>query len=88
MDIRLGNSKRPIYILGAWEFFYSLDDAVLEQFINNQRILGGLGHRITPRFKYEIQYIFQRSRKFVEDGLKTTEHLARLRIFLQINSKK
>jgi hypothetical protein len=84
--IDLGNKNRPIYFLGAWELFYSMNDAAVEQFINNQRILGGLGHRLSPAFNYEIQYIFQKSRRLSEEGLKTSEHLLRLRLFLLLRT--
>ncbi len=81
-DIHLGKNNSPIYFLAAWEVFSAINDAAIEQFINNQRLLGGIGHRISPRFKYEIQYIFQNSRRFTDEGLKTSEHLLRLRLFL------
>jgi hypothetical protein len=47
----------------------------------------GLGHRITSSFKYEIQYIYQNSRQYEDDGLKSLEHLLRLRLFLVLRSK-
>lgn len=83
-DIHLGNKNKPIYFLAAWELFYSINKAVVERFVNDERILGGFGHRLSPSFKYEIQYIFQKSRKFSIDDLKTSEHLLRLRLFLLI----
>lgn len=81
-DIRIGNKNRPIYFLAAWELFYSINEAAVESLINNQRILVGFGHRLSPSFRYEIQYIFQKSRRYSEDGFKTSEHLLRLRLFL------
>ena len=87
LDIHLANKNMPIYFLGAFEAFYSFNDPAIEQSVNNQRILGGLGQRLSPRLKYEIQYIFQRSRQFSDEGLKTTEHAFRLRIFFISQSR-
>lgn len=87
-DIHFGDGNRPIYFLTGWELFYALNETAIEQFINNQRILGGFGHRISPRFKYEIQYIFQKSRKYIDEGLQTSEHLLRFRFYWQPNSPK
>ena len=83
-DIHLGNKNRPIYFLAGWELFYAFNEAAVEQFINNQRILGGIGQRLSPSFRYEVQYIFQKSRRYSDEGLKTSEHLLRLRFFLTL----
>jgi Protein of unknown function (DUF2490) len=82
MDIHFGNKNQPLYFLVAWEFFYDLNDVAIDRFINNQRTVGGFGHRLNSRFRYEVLYIYQRSRQFDIDGLKTTEHILRLRLFL------
>lgn len=82
IDISVGNKNRSIYFLASWELFYSINTSAVERFVNNERILGGFGHRLSPLFRYEIQYIFQKSRKFSEDGLKTSQHVLRLRLFL------
>ena len=87
IDIQLGHKNRPIYILAAWELFYPLNESAIESFVNNQRLLGGIGQRLSPRFKYEIIYIFQKSRLLSDEGLKTTEHLLRLKIFLLSKTK-
>jgi Protein of unknown function (DUF2490) len=88
LDIRLGNKNQPIYFLVAWELFYALNEEAVELFINNQRIIGGVGQRLSPNFRYEIQYIFQQSRRFSDEGLRTTEHLLRLRLFLMLRTKE
>ena len=82
IDIHLGDKNKPIYFVASWEWFYDFNNAAIEQFVNNQRFLGGLGQRLTPRFKYEIQYIFQNSNRFSDEGVKTTEHILRVRLFL------
>jgi hypothetical protein len=86
-DIHLGNNNKPIFFFAAWELFYALNEEAVEQFINNQRILGGFDHRLSPAFRYEIQYIFQKSRRFSDEGLKTSEHLLRLRFFLTLRTQ-
>lgn len=85
IDVHLSNKNRPIYFLGGWEVFYPFNKETVESFINNQRIIGGIGHRISPNFKYEFHYILQKSRQFNEDGQKITEHIIRLKIFLLSN---
>jgi len=83
-DIVLFNSDKPIYFQVAWELFSKPDSTTIEPFINQNRTLIGFGHRLSPDFKYQLQYIYQNSRKLNEDGVKTTEHIIRLKInFLQ-----
>jgi hypothetical protein len=86
LDIHLGKNNKPIFFTVGWELFYALNDAAVEQFINNQRLLGGLGQRLSPNFRYEVQYIFQKSRKYSDEGLKTSEHLLRLRFFFTLRT--
>ncbi len=69
-----------MYSIGAVEYF-QLHNANHESFINNLRLVGIIGHRLSLNFRYEIHYIFQKSRKYVEKGLRTSEHIIRLRIF-------
>lgn len=83
VDFQVGNNENSsIYFLASWELFYPINKAAVERFVNNQRILGGFGHRFNHSFKYEIHYIFQKSRRFSEEGLRTSEHILRLRLFL------
>jgi hypothetical protein len=86
LDIHLGKSNKPIFFTAAWELFYALNESAVEQFINNQRLLGGMGQRLSPNFRYEVQYIFQKSRRYSDEGLKTSEHLLRLRFFLTLRT--
>lgn len=81
-DIHFGDENRPIYFMAGWEFFYALNENAIEQIINGQRVSVGFGHRLSPRYRYQFQYIFQRSREFIEEGLQTTEHILRLRFYL------
>jgi len=85
-DIHLGKNNKPIFFTAGWELFYALNEAAVEQFINNQRLLLGLGQRLSPNFRYEVQYIFQNSRRYSDEGLKTSEHLLRLRFFLTLRT--
>jgi hypothetical protein len=86
LDIHLGKNNKPIFFTAAWELFYALNETAVEQFINNQRLLGGMGQRLGPNFRYEVQYIFQKSRRYYDEGLKTSEHLLRLRFFLTLRT--
>ena len=86
LDIHLGKNNKPIFFTAGWELFYALNEAAVEQFINNQRLLGGIGQRLSPNFRYEVQYIFQKSRRYSDEGIKTSEHLLRLRFFLTLRT--
>ena len=81
-DIHFGDRNQPIYLIAGWEVFYALNENALEQIINSQRFSLGFGQRLSPRSRYQFQYILQRSREFVGEGNRTIEHLLRFRIFL------
>ncbi len=77
-DVTVLNQK--IYFKVAAEFFQK-NNSSDEVFINTSRYIATVGHRFKGKFWYELHYISQRSRKLEEDGLKTSEHILRLRLF-------
>ncbi len=85
-DYKLFNIKGPFYGLANIEFFLPLGNQSTERYINNTRIVAGIGQRASQKFRYELHYIFQNSRKFIDDSLKTSEHILRLRLFLNLNT--
>jgi len=80
-DFHLFQIIRGIYLRASFEYFLPLNQSAVERFINQTRIVGGYGHRISEKFRYELQYIWGRSRAFKEDGLKTSENIIRLRCY-------
>jgi hypothetical protein len=77
-DINIFNQK--FYFKTAAEFFQK-NNSGKEAFVNRNRLILAIGHRFKGKWWYEIHYISQRSRKFEEDGLKTSEHILRMRLF-------
>jgi hypothetical protein len=67
------------YVLADWEFFVPLDDPE-ERFANRQRIRTGLGYRRSFNWRYELLYIWTRSRNTIEEGFSTTENIIDLRV--------
>jgi len=87
-DIRLFGSKRPIYFQAIYEGFKTLaDENAYEIFINQVRIHGAFGHRISNSFRYELHYIVQKSRLFSDDGLNATQNNYRIRIFHRLQKE-
>lgn len=86
-DFNILNQK--FYFQVAAEYFLTGNKHV-EPFINNNRFLIVAGHRISQKMRYELHFIFQRSRVFQSDRLKTSEHIVRLRFFRvsDFNNKK
>ena len=88
-DFRLGQGKKPFYFQVIFETFKTVgDDSSTEVFVNQTRTHAAFGHRISPRFRYELHYIWQKSRLLSDDGLKTSQNIFRLRTFHTIPLKK
>lgn len=87
-DIRFGEGKRPIYFQAILEGFQTFgDEEAVEFFVNSTRIHAAFGHRISDAFRYELHYIWQKSRLGDEDGLRTTENIFRIRVFHRLEKK-
>ena len=85
IDFKLFSKKRSFYLFSGFEVFVPFGTSAVELFVNKNRTFLGLGHRLTPNFHYEIQYIWQHSREFDDEGFKTTENIFRLRFFYRLN---
>ena len=84
-DFKGFNEKRSFYFQGMWEGFKTIgQESAYEIFINQVRIHAAFGHKISKTFRYEIHYIWQRSREFSDDGLEKTQGILRLRTFHRI----
>ena len=99
-DISLFGPKRPIYFQIIYEGFTTVEETAVEIFVNQARLHFALGHRISEAFRYELHYIRQGSRLFVEDGLGISQNIlqitfvpsvskeVKLRRFVQIDFTK
>jgi hypothetical protein len=67
------------YLMADWEAFIPLDDPD-ERFANRQRIRAGLGYRRSFNWRYELLYIWTRSRATIDDGFSTTENIVNIRV--------
>jgi hypothetical protein len=80
-NFKIFGSRKTYYLKGMWEAFIPLGESAAELFVNNQRWYTALGYQPSDRFRYELFYIWQKSREFVDDGFKTSENIFRFRIF-------
>jgi len=67
------------YVLADWEWFIPLGDPQ-ERFANKQRIRAGLGYRRDFRWRFEVLYMWTRSRNTIEDGFTTNDHIIDIRV--------
>lgn len=89
MDIKTFREDRFIYLQGFWEGFQTLDqEEAPEFFVNRARVHAVFGHKLSRKFRYEIQYIWQRSRQFEGDDLQSTQNVIRLRVYHRMGSAK
>jgi hypothetical protein len=66
-------------LLADWEWFVPIDDPE-ERFANRQRIRAGLGYRRRFNWRYELLYIWTRSRDAIDEGFSTNENIIDLRV--------
>jgi len=67
------------YLLADWEWFVPLNEPE-ERFANRQRIRTGLGYRRTAAWRYEVLYMWTRSRDTIEDGFATSDNIIDVRV--------
>jgi hypothetical protein len=67
------------YVLADWEWFVPLDDPE-ERFANRQRIRAGLGYRRNFNWRFELLYIWTRSRDTIDEGFSTNENIFDIRV--------
>lgn len=67
------------YWLADWEWFVPLSDAE-ERFASRQRIRAGVGWRRSFNWRYELLYIWTRSRDTIEEGFSTNENIIDIRV--------
>jgi hypothetical protein len=67
------------YLMADWEWFVPLGDPA-ERFANRQRIRAGYGYRPNARWRYEVMYIWTRSRDTTDQNFKTADNILDLRL--------
>ena len=67
------------YFLADWEWFVPLGEPA-ERFANKQRIRTGLGFRRSFSWRFEILYVWTRSRDTVQEGFKTNDNSINIRL--------
>jgi hypothetical protein len=67
------------YVLADWEWFVPLDDPE-ERFASRQRIRTGIGYRRSWNWRYEVLYIWTRSRNTVDEEFSTNENIIDIRV--------
>lgn len=87
-DFKLFGIKSPFYCIASIDLFFPLGESATELFVNNYRLIAGLGNRISEKLKIELHYFWQRSKAFTDEGFQTSENVLRLRFFLHLNEQK
>jgi hypothetical protein len=67
------------YLLADWEWFIPLEDQE-ERFANKQRIRAGIGYRRSFHWRFEVLYLWTRSRNTIEDGFTTSDNIIDIRV--------
>jgi len=67
------------YVLADWEWFIPVDDPE-ERFASRQRIRTGIGYRRSLNWRYELLYIWTRSRNTIDEEFSTNENIIDIRV--------
>jgi hypothetical protein len=67
------------YLLADWEWFVPLDDPE-ERFASRQRIRTGIGYRRSLNWRYEVLFIWTRSRNTIDEEFSTDENIIDVRV--------
>jgi Protein of unknown function (DUF2490) len=67
------------YVLADWEYFMPLSEPE-ERFASKQRIRAGFGYRRNLAWRFEVLYMWTRSRDTIQEGFKTDDNIIDIRI--------
>jgi hypothetical protein len=81
-DFRIFGKQKRLYAKAGIDLFVPLGRASPELFVNNFRLIAGLGYRFSEMYKMQLEYFRQRSRALSEDGFRTAQNVVRLRFYL------
>ena len=79
LDRETLSADRVWYLLADWEWFIPLGEPD-ERFANKQRIRAGVGYRRSFAWRFELLYMWTRSRNTIEEGFTTNDHIIDVRI--------
>ena len=68
------------YFMADWEWFVPIGGQPEERFASKQRIRAGFGYRRNVRWRFEAQYIWNRSRDTISDSFTTSENILDFRL--------
>ena len=81
-DLTFLGERRPVYFKALFEGFLTLTrDKSSEFLINNTRFNLAFGHRLSRAWRYEVHYIWQRSKLTATEDFRLTQNVIRLRVF-------
>ena len=72
--------NQSFYLLLSLELFVNLGRAIEEKYVDRNRLLLGVGHEFHRNWRWEVHYINQGSRRGSEEGIKTSDHILRIRV--------
>ena len=67
-------------MLFSLELFGNIGKAIEEKYVSRTRLLFGVGHQFHQRWRWEVHYVNQGSWRGSEEGIKTSDHILRIRI--------
>ena len=67
------------YFLADWEWFIPLDEPD-ERFASKQRVRTGIGYRRSFAWRFEVLYIWTRSRDTIDEGFSTADNSINIRL--------
>lgn len=67
------------YFLADWEWFIPLEDPD-ERFASKQRVRAGFGYRRSFAWRFEVLYIWNRSKNTIDEGYSTSDNIVDIRI--------
>jgi len=69
-----------IYLITDVEWFITLDRDVHERYANRLRLRAGPGYRLSPQWRFEALYTWQRSRSTIGDPFERNDNILRINI--------
>lgn len=88
-DLTFLGEARPVYFKAMFEGFVTLTrDKASEVLINSTRTHLAFGHRLSGAWRYEVHYIWQRSKLFSTGDFRLSQNVIRLRVFHTLFTKK
>lgn len=80
-------AQQKIYFKLGLELFHSRFSDI-NAFVDSDRLIGGVGHRVNNYFKYELHYMLQQSRIDDLNEFETSAHVVRVRLFFRSQKVK